>query len=627
MAPLVPAGVSAFRAAASFMGSDGDAEADNAGPTRRLDDAPPPSSYDAQLTAVKRLKASGAPPDEVRAAAAKLHALKRMAHVPRHTASRKALKKSAPGASSVVRDDPGGTRMDVRRTREPKGPRMACPACGTPVKASHPDQFRAHVGKCCPDAVAVVPKDAWGDLERAASLVAAHEAELTAAAKALAYGGAVTPRSESSEGDDEGEGEPGGAPTPGTKMSHEEVASRLGVTAARVKEVLRRASRAVPLVSDDAPLDVLYEDEELLVVNKPPGLRFHPVHRFEGNSLLSRCIGHVRRGTGKGEDAPLPHIVHRLDMDTSGVCMFVKDRALVDGFARQFRGDDARARKEYIALSVGFPPVAADALDAVADGREKEKEGKEENTHASGSSGPSALVGSAFVVDAHIGPHPTIAEARAVHPPPSTPAPRPGDPRANADRPKPARTLCVVIAAAAADPSRGERRADGRVPTGGRIAASLAPASVEDGVEASVRAEGDGEGAPSGRARRVMTHPSASAAAVLVLAKPETGRTHQIRVHLQHAALPILSDPLYGPHVVWDGGAPCTGREEEGRAEGEGRGGEWGGKLWLGRQALHAARLTVRHPARGDLLTFVAPLPADMRRACVALGLDPDAPW
>ena len=156
-----------------------------------------------------------------------------------------------------------------------------------------------------------------------------------------------------------------------------DVAKDMRLPLHRVKGILRKASKAIPLVADSEPLDVVFEDEELLVVNKPPGLRFHPTHRFEGNSLLSRCLGHVRRSKKKnvhtndragdgddpsdkngGGDADAPRIVHRLDMDTSGVCLFVKDPSLVDGFARQFRGEQeaapfGRARKEYLALCVG----------------------------------------------------------------------------------------------------------------------------------------------------------------------------------------------------------------------------------------------------------------------------------
>ena len=122
--------------------------------------------------------------------------------------------------------------------------------------------------------------------------------------------------------------------------------------------------------------------------------------------------------------------------------------------------------------------------------------------------------------------------------------------------------------------------------------------------------------------------------AALVRARPLTGRTHQIRVHLAHASLPILSDPLYGPHVRWGGAAPAENRGDADAAFGGadaafGGGGEtetgWGGELWLGRQALHAQRLTVTHPRTLEKLVFDAPMPEDMRRACEALGVDPRA--
>jgi 23S rRNA-/tRNA-specific pseudouridylate synthase len=119
--------------------------------------------------------------------------------------------------------------------------------------------------------------------------------------------------------------------------------------------------------------------------------------------------------------------------------------------------------------------------------------------------------------------------------------------------------------------------------------------------------------------------------AALVRARPLTGRTHQIRVHLAHASLPILSDPLYGPHVRWGGAAPAENRGDADAAFGGGGGGggetetAWGGELWLGRQALHAQRLTVTHPRTLEKLVFDAPMPEDMRRACEALGVDPRA--
>jgi 23S rRNA pseudouridine1911/1915/1917 synthase len=86
-------------------------------------------------------------------------------------------------------------------------------------------------------------------------------------------------------------------------------------------------------------------------------------------------------------------------------------------------------------------------------------------------------------------------------------------------------------------------------------------------------------------------------AAVRVL--PKTGRTHQIRVHLAHIGCPVLCDKLYG------GRSQVTARELV-------RGG--GENVVLARQALHAQRIKLAHPATGESIEFVAPLPADMAK-------------
>ena len=476
-----------------------------------------------------------------------------------------------------------------------RGPTLECPACGQTIKARHPDQFRQHVGKCCPDVVEHVPRDAWGDTASAAAAVAEHEASLLRTAKGLAY-------------------------APGARMPVAEVAERMCLPPRRVKALLRRASKAIPLVADDAPLDVVFEDADLLVVNKPPGLRFHPTHRFEGNSLLSRCLGHVRRRAGEGndderleDDADAPRVVHRLDMDTSGVCLFVKDASLADGFARQFRGEReaapfARASKEYLALCVGRVPRPArgggsavvrfegeGAGDAPRRAGEKERKTNilEKENGAEETS---------FTVDAHVGAHASIAEARWVHPPPP-PDPNAklgGHPDMDASLPKHAETVCAVLSET---PFAAEMRRD----------------ETEKKKVPKTLAEND----DSRSASRLV--------AALVRARPLTGRTHQIRVHLAHASLPILSDPLYGPHVRWGGAAPAENRGDADAAFGGGGGGggetetAWGGELWLGRQALHAQRLTVTHPRTLEKLVFDAPMPEDMRRACEALGVDPRA--
>ena len=219
----------------------------------------------------------------MRVATARLAELKREGWVPRYTPSRKfAMNTTAAEVPRVptqlctsTTTNKDGNGKQKRNAARRGGPTVTCPTCGQDVKATHPDQFRTHVHKCAPDAVAAVTKEQWRDVTAAAAAVETYELALLEDAKRLSYRDGLT---------------------------REEVARTLGVSTDRVRQTLRRDSRATPLVADDAPLDVIHEDEDLLVVNKPPGLRFHPVHRFEGNSLLSRAIGHVRRRGYQNDD-------------------------------------------------------------------------------------------------------------------------------------------------------------------------------------------------------------------------------------------------------------------------------------------------------------------------------------
>ena len=252
--------------------------------------------------------------------------------------------------------------------------------------------------------------------------------------------------------------------------------------------MLRRDSLGMELVRDTEPLEVLHEDGELLVTCKPPDLRAHPIHRFQGGSMLNRAAGHAHR-TAPG--SPIPAVVHRLDQDTSGVMLFVKDRSLAGAISEQFA--KKTVQKEYVAICLGMPQAAH------------------------------------VTVDAPIARHPVHAPARML-----------------AVGGKAARTRCSVLAY--------------RPPVG------------------------DFPGA------------------ALMKAAPETGRTHQIRLHLAAAGVPIVLDPFYlGPSLA----AAC--------------GPHW--PLAMTRQALHAASLALRHPVSGQQLRFEAPLPADMAHLGSCLGL------
>jgi 23S rRNA pseudouridine1911/1915/1917 synthase len=246
---------------------------------------------------------------------------------------------------------------------------------------------------------------------------------------------------------------------------------------------------------ENIPLEVLFEDEHLAVVNKPPGMVVHPARGHWSGTLTAALQFHFERLSSVGGPTR-PGVVHRLDRDTSGLLVVAKTDAAHHRLSQQFA--DRSVHKEYLALVVGAPDRDRD------------------------------------VIDRPIGLHPYQREKMAI---------RPQDPRA-----RPAQTFYEV-----------QERFRGF---------------------AALRLE------------------------------PYTGRTHQIRVHLQAIGCPVLCDRLYG------GRARITRAEIAGLPEPEEPS---EADVLLQRQALHAHRLRMAHPHSGETLEFVAPLPDDVRRTLQAL--------
>ncbi len=250
----------------------------------------------------------------------------------------------------------------------------------------------------------------------------------------------------------------------------------------RVRLTLPVIPREAP-VPEDIPLDVLYEDEHMAAINKPPGMVVHPAKGHWTGTLTSALQFHFDRLSGAGGPTR-PGIVHRLDRDTSGVLVVAKTDqahfALSDQFAAR------TVEKEYFALVAGSPDRDRD------------------------------------LIDLPLGVHPYQREKMAV--------------RRDHPTSRPAQTFYEV------------------------------------------------------------TERFAGLAALRVA--PKTGRTHQIRVHLNSTGCPVLCDRMYG------GRAQLTRGELTGDAADE--------TILLDRQALHAGRLAINHPQSGERLEFQAPLASDI---------------
>jgi 23S rRNA pseudouridine1911/1915/1917 synthase len=261
----------------------------------------------------------------------------------------------------------------------------------------------------------------------------------------------------------------------------------------RGEEALRVAvPEPVPAHNEpqDIPLKVVFEDEHLLVVDKPAGLVVHPAAGNLDGTLVNALLHHCGESLSGIGGVARPGIVHRIDKDTSGLLVVAKSDVAHEGLARQFAAHSVDRR--YLAIVSGVPKSSEGMIDAPL--------------------------------------------ARSV-----------------TNRKK----IAIVEAK---DLNR--------------------------------------------RGKRAVTHwrrLDVLEDAALVECRLETGRTHQVRVHMASIGHPLVGDPVYG------------------------RSGKTHGKilteLQFHRQALHAAELGFTHPVSKRRLSFSSPMPPDMRELFNALGV------
>lgn len=254
-----------------------------------------------------------------------------------------------------------------------------------------------------------------------------------------------------------------------------------------VSVVMDRPRYEFEVVAEDIPLDIVYEDAEVLVVNKPAGLVVHPGHGNYSGTLVNALAWHFKDNPDYDVNDPRMGLVHRIDKDTSGLLVVAKTPDAKTNLGRQFF--EKTTRREYVAVVWGVPdpPVG--------------------------------------VIVGHVGRNPKDRLQMAVFP----------------------------------DGSQGKHAV-----THYEVLENLGYVSV-------------------------------------VRCRLETGRTHQIRVHMKHIGHPLLADARYGGDEILRGERTAKYRQFVENCF----------KI-CPRQALHARTLGFVHPVTGREMFFTSEIPADM---------------
>lgn len=254
-----------------------------------------------------------------------------------------------------------------------------------------------------------------------------------------------------------------------------------------VSVVMDRPRYELEIIAENIPLDIVYEDADLLVVNKPPGLVVHPGHGNYSGTLVNALAWHFRDNPDYDVNDPRMGLVHRIDKDTSGLLVVAKTPDAKTHLGKQFF--NKTTRREYIAVVWGVP-----------------------------------------------------------------------------------------------DPLSG--RIEGHI---GR--------SLKDRLQMAVFTDGS-------QGKHAVTHYDVLEPlgyASVVRCRLETGRTHQIRVHMKHIGHPLLNDSRYGGNEILRGERTAKYKQFIENCF----------KI-CPRQALHARTLGFQHPRTGKEMFFECDVPADM---------------
>jgi len=128
-----------------------------------------------------------------------------------------------------------------------------------------------------------------------------------------------------------------------------------------IVEIMVPVEDADGLIPEDIPLDILYEDKQVIVINKPSGLVVHPGAGTPSGTLVNALLAYIPEIRSVGEP-DRPGVVHRLDKDTSGVLIFAKTNEAYKWLVKQFKSRDID--KTYIALVDGHPPTPTGRIEA-----------------------------------------------------------------------------------------------------------------------------------------------------------------------------------------------------------------------------------------------------------------------